>query len=137
MNSINEFIKDDTHLLECNKYLNELKLKYYKLNKEYSLQYYNDINFRNRIYSKLTNPILQLWLNLTNYDEIIDDGLKHLGRIHTLELYGCELITNEGIKHLGRLNTLILKGCEQITDERIKRISTIKTLTKIYGVVIK
>jgi hypothetical protein len=34
---INEYIKDDNNLLICNKYLKELKLKYYKFNQKYSL----------------------------------------------------------------------------------------------------
>ena len=63
VNSINEFVKEDNKLLDCNKYLNDLKLRYYKLTHKYSLQYYNDINFRNLIHSKLTNPSLQLGLN--------------------------------------------------------------------------
>jgi len=37
---INEYIKDDNNLLNCNKYLNELKLKNYKLNIEYSLHHF-------------------------------------------------------------------------------------------------
>ena len=56
VNSINEFVKHDNNLLKCNKYLNELKLKYYKLNWQHSLQYYNEVEFRNRIQSKITNP---------------------------------------------------------------------------------
>ena len=36
---INDYIKDDSELLNCNKYLFNLKLKYFKLNKIYSLKY--------------------------------------------------------------------------------------------------
>ena len=37
--SINEYIKDDNNLLNCNKYLNGLKLKNYTFNKIHSLKY--------------------------------------------------------------------------------------------------
>ena len=47
---INEYIKDDNNLLNCNKYLNELKLKNYKLNIEYSLKYCNKRKIKNLLY---------------------------------------------------------------------------------------
>lgn len=75
---INEFIKNDNNLLECNKYLNELKLKYYKFNKKYSLRYYFDNDFRNLINSKITNSKLQINLNLRYCDKVTDKGIKHL-----------------------------------------------------------
>ena len=42
---INEFIKDDNNLFNCNRYLKNLKLKYYKLNKINSIKFYNDLIF--------------------------------------------------------------------------------------------
>ena len=36
----------------------------YKLNREYSLMYYYDILFRNKVLSKIFNPYKQLHLNL-------------------------------------------------------------------------
>ena len=124
---INEYIKDDNNLLNCNKYLNELKLKNYKLNIEYSLKYYNNIHFQKLIHSKIINSRLQLSLNLTQ-TIIIDEGLKNLGNLHTLNLWGCKRITDEGLKHLGNLHTLCLSYCSQITDEGIKHLGNLHTL---------
>lgn len=50
--SINDFIKEDSYLLCCNKYLYESKLKYYRLNKKSSLKYYLDNEFKSLINSK-------------------------------------------------------------------------------------
>jgi hypothetical protein len=123
---INEYIKDDNNLLNCNKYLNELKLKNYKLNIEYSLKYCNNIHFRNLIHSKIINSRLQLSLNLTQ--TTIDEGLKNLGNLHTLNLWGCKRITDEGLKHLGHLHTLNLSNCDKITDEGVKYLGNLHTL---------
>jgi hypothetical protein len=38
----------------------------YKLNKKYSLIYYDDIAFRNIIISKIFNPYKQLYINLSD-----------------------------------------------------------------------
>jgi len=105
--SINEFIPYNNNLLNCNKYLYELKLKYYKLNKEYSLKYYFDNDFKNLINSKITNSRLKISLNLSNSYEITDEGIKMLGNIHTLNLSGCDKITNEGLKILSNIKKLI------------------------------
>ncbi len=37
----------------------------YKLTKEYSLMYYDDVLFRNRVLNKICNPYKQLHLNLS------------------------------------------------------------------------
>jgi hypothetical protein len=126
--SINEFIKDDNNLLNTNKYLYELKLKYYKLNKEYSLKYYFDNEFKNLIDSKITNSKFQLSLDLSFCDGITDEGIKILGNLHALNLFGCYEITDEGIKYLGNLHTLNLRWCNKITDEGIKHLGNLHTL---------
>ena len=44
----------------------------YKLNKKYSLIYYDDISFRNIILSKIFNPIKQLHLDLSECLDLED-----------------------------------------------------------------
>ena len=61
---IYEYIKPNNDLLNCNKYLYNTKLKYYKLNTEYSLKYIKDIHFKNLIHSKIINSNIQLSLDL-------------------------------------------------------------------------
>ena len=94
-------------LSDCNRYLRRLKLKHYKLNKKYSLQYCKDINFRNLIDSKIFNSRLQLSLNLNSCRQITDRDLSILGHLHTLNLTWCNEITDEGIKHLGGVNIMM------------------------------
>ena len=83
----------------------------YKLNREYSLMYYDDILFRNIVLNKIFNPSKQLHINLSECDNIID--VSALGHIHTLDLTNCENITD--VSALGNIHTLYLTGCN-ITD---------------------
>ena len=52
----------------------------YKLNREYSLMYYDNILFRYRVLIKIFNPNKQLKLNLYLCDNITDVSL--LGNVH-------------------------------------------------------
>jgi hypothetical protein len=99
---INEYINQDNNLLNCNKYLS--KLKYFELNKKYSLEYIQNINFKNLIHSKIINSKFQL--NLGFCEEITNECLKHLGNLHTLDLSGCKKIIDEGLKHLGNVKII-------------------------------
>jgi hypothetical protein len=67
---INDYVTYDNNLLNCNKYLFNLKIKNFKLNTTYSLKYVQDIYFKNLINSKTTTS--KLSLNLFGYDEITD-----------------------------------------------------------------
>ena len=100
--SISEFIQDDNNLLNCSKCLYGMKLQYCKLNSEYSLKYYQDVNFKNLVNSKITNTRLQLNLNLSGNDsgEITDAGIQHLANVRELNLSHCGKITDEGMKML-------------------------------------
>jgi hypothetical protein len=129
---INEYIKDDNHLFNCNKYLYNSKLKYFKLNKKYSLQYIQDINFKNLIHSKIINSKFQLSLNLSCRGVITDEGIKYLGNLHTLNLSYCDEITDEEIKHFGNLHTLNLGICGKITNEGIKHLHNLHRLKLSY-----
>ena len=44
----------------------------YKLNKEFSLMYYDNIAFRNRVLCKIFNPYKQLHLDLSFYKKFIN-----------------------------------------------------------------
>ena len=56
----------------------------YKLNKEYSLMYYDDILFRNNILHKIFNPYKQLKLDLSDCQNITN--LSVLDNIYSLNL---------------------------------------------------
>ena len=56
----------------------------YKLNKQYSLMYYDDVLFRNIVLNKIFNPNKQLHLNLKKCKNIKD--VSALGNVHTLIL---------------------------------------------------
>ena len=84
----------------------------YKLNKKYSLMYYDDILFRNIVLSKIFNPNKQLHLNLSCCDNIVD--VSTLGNVHTLNLSECDNITD--VNALGHVHTLNLSNCNKITD---------------------
>ena len=73
---------------------------------KHSLRYYN-MDFRNLIHSKLTNPRLHLGLVLYDYKQITDEGIKHLSRIHTINLKYCYKITDKGTRHLANVKTLV------------------------------
>jgi hypothetical protein len=126
---INEYIKDNNNnLLDCNIYLYNLKLKYFKLNNMYSFKYLEDIKFKNLIHSRIINSKLQLSLNLINCKKITNEENKMIGDIHTLDLSWSNKITDEEIKILGNLHTLFLTSCKKITDEGIKMLGNLHTL---------
>ena len=83
---------DVTKLLNSTKLLKNVKKKfiYRKLNKIYSLEYYNDEEFRNIIHNSITNPNKQISLNLSQCNNITD--VTALWNVHTLILWGCENI---------------------------------------------
>ena len=58
----------------------------YKLNRQYSLIYYNDELFRNMILHKIFNPYKQLYLNLS-----------YLGNTYDLDLRFSDIIINAAI----------------------------------------
>jgi hypothetical protein len=114
----------------------------YKLNKKYSLMYYNDILFRNKVLNKIFNPYKQLYLNFTCGDNITDvsplnnvhtlkiigcyniTDVSALNNVHTLDLSECKNITNVNV--LRNVHTLILTGCENITD--VSELGNVHTL---------
>ena len=83
----------------------------YKLNRDYSLMYYNDILFRQRVLNKIFNPYKQLHLDLSDCN--ITD-VSGLGNVHTLNLRNCSNIID--VSSLGNVHTLDLFRCYKITD---------------------
>src|SRR3989344_3159754 len=59
---------------------------------------------------------------------IIDDEVKLLHKIHTLDLSSCQNITDESVKLLGGLHTLYLNNCNNITDESVKLLGDLYML---------
>ena len=107
----------DTCLLlsTSKKYIN------YKLNKKYSLMYYDDILFRSNILNKIFNPIKQLYINLSCCQNITD--VSALGNVHTLVLRYCDNITDVKAKNI---HTLDLSNCRKITD--VSALGNVHTL---------
>ena len=105
---------DVTKLLNSTKLLKNVKKKfiYIKLNKNYSLKYYNNEEFRNIIHNSVEKSNKQISLDLSNSTNITD--ISALGKVHTLFLHGCENITD--VSALGKVHTLHLYNCDQITD---------------------
>ena len=148
-----EYIKYDNNLLNCNKYLS--KLKKFILNREYSLKYIHDSDFKNLINSKIKCSKSGLSLNLS-FSSITDKDLKDLDNLYKLDLTSCNNITDEGIKYLGdrninwlilgcsikitdkgikllvNLHTLQICGCDNITDEGIQCLVNLHTLQLVY-----
>jgi hypothetical protein len=120
------------------------KSKYYwKLNKEYSLMYYLDSDFRRRLNSLLSRPEQQLSLNLRHKshevknESVLDNAhsldLSHCrditdvsaqGDVHTLSLIHYLRVTD--VNALGNVNSLDLSECDGITD-----ISTLGNVHKL------
>jgi Leucine-rich repeat (LRR) protein len=92
----------------------------YKLTKEYSLLYYDDVLFRNRVLHKIFNPNKQLHLNLS-YCDITD--VSALGNVHTLNLCGCNITD---VSALGNVHDLNLSWCDNITD--VSSLGNVHTL---------
>ena len=124
--TINEYT-DLRTLCDTSKSFSTLK-KYidYKLNKKYSLMYYDDILFRNIVVSKIYNPNKQLHLILNHCTKITDVSI--LGNCHTLDLSRCENITD--VSALGNVHTLNLSECENITD--VSALRNVHTLDLRY-----
>ena len=98
---INDYLTHEDNLLNSNKYLFNLKLKYFKLNTPYSLKYVEYIYFKNVVDSRITNSKLQLSLDLSNCEKITNEEIKSLGNLHSLNLTNCDEITDEAINMLG------------------------------------
>jgi hypothetical protein len=109
-------------LLKSKKYIN------YKLNKFYSLMYYNDETFRARILNKIYNPRKQLYINLENHYFISDVSV--LDNVHTLNLSHCVNITD--VSPLINVHNLNLRFCKNIINYSILGKGTIHTLNLSY-----
>ena len=92
-------------LSKLKKYIN------YKLNKQYSLMYYNNILFKTMILNKIFNPRKQLQLNLSFYDTI---NAIVLDNVYSLDLSNCNSIIN--ISELKNVKILDLSNCKNIID---------------------
>ena len=105
----------------CRSFATLKKYINYKLNKQYSLMYYDYILFRNIVLNKIFNPIKQLHLNLNGCKNITD--VSTLGNVHTLDLSYCEITD---VSALGNVHTLNLRYCENITD--VSALGNVHTL---------
>ena len=91
----------------------EIKLfKYLKLNKKYSLLFYENEEFRNKVISSIEDKSKQLSLDLRWCDKVSD--VSALAGVHTLNLRHCDNVTD--VSALGGVHTLDLSYCNNVTD---------------------
>jgi hypothetical protein len=89
------------------------KANYYlKLNKEYSLKYHDNEDFKIWLNSLLNRSERQLSLNLENCDGVHD--ISVLSNIHSLNLNSCRNLTN--MSGPGKIHKLDLSNCNSVTD---------------------
>jgi hypothetical protein len=107
-------VSDRNYLLNVSKKLQNLKNSkfYWSLNEEYSLKYYNDIDYKTRLDLLLNDAKAQLSLNLTGYREVTT--VNDIGNAHTLYLWNCGSLTN--INAQRTVHILFLSMCKGISD---------------------
>jgi hypothetical protein len=114
---IKEFLNNTNisanNLLNVSRKFKELKKDhfYWKLNKKYSLIYYNSSPYRERI-RLLIKTKRQLSLNLYHNSEVVDVSV--LADIHTLDLSYCDNITDVSL--LGGVYKLDLSDCKRVVN---------------------
>ena len=79
---------------------------------KYSLKFYEDEEFRNRVLSSIKYPSNQLSLDLSYCDNVSD--VSALGGVHTLDLRCCDNVTD--VSALGKVHTLNLSCCDNVSD---------------------
>jgi len=99
---------------------------YLRLNKRYSLKYYEDQQFRSYVHSRLENPSTQLSLDLSKCYKITD--VSALSGVHALNLRECYKITD--VSALSGVHTLDLRECSNITD--VSALGGVHTLNLSY-----
>uniref|UniRef100_A0A6C0AD76 Uncharacterized protein n=1 Tax=viral metagenome TaxID=1070528 RepID=A0A6C0AD76_9ZZZZ len=91
-------------LKSTSKKFKDTKIPFLSLNRELSLKYYNDKNFKNKIHTLIENPLKNLALDLS-YRLIYDVSI--LGNVHTLNLK-CTQVRD--VSMLGNVYNLNLSG---------------------------
>ena len=144
---LNEFININK-LLNTTKQFKEYKTKlfYWKLNKDHSFKYCNDICFHNCINSYILCRNKQLSINMSenrtsgnhlNFNLYLNnensEKLRRIGNVHSLNLNLCD-ITDESLSHIDLYNvhTLKLSWCDRITDEGLRYLGNVHTLDLRY-----
>jgi hypothetical protein len=84
----------------------------WKMNREYSLKYHKDTNYRARLDLLLTNGRTQLSLNLSQFSEV--DIANVLENVHSLNLRDYRNVTD--VSTLGNVHTLDIRFCGKIRD---------------------
>ena len=82
-------------------------VKYLKLNKKYSLKFYEDARFRKIVLSSINNPSRQLSLALYHCENVRDVSV--LAGVHTLNLSDWHNVRDGSA--LGGVHTLDLSNC--------------------------
>lgn len=122
----------------CKEYQEYKKILSIKLNKEYSLEFYRNFQFRSIILSKIIDPYEQLSIDLSDCDEVVD--VKYLNNLRSLDLSCCKNIID--VRSLTNIHTLNLSNCN-ISDvstlgnchilflDRCKNITNVSALGKV------
>jgi hypothetical protein len=85
---------------------------YWKLNKEFSLEYYYNFSYRSRLDSLLSKANTQLSLNLVRRIDISD--VSTLSNVHTLDISYCYRILD--VSALANVHTIDMSYCVNISD---------------------
>ena len=112
----------DYNIIDCCKFLNELKyLKYYNFNRIYSVKYYLDANFREYIDNTIdVSKKLSICLEDINFVQ----DVSVLSKVNKLNLSGCNNV--EDISCLNRVNYLDLSNCYKLED--VSSLDKVKNL---------
>lgn len=105
---------DANSILNVSKKFNDMKSSnyYLKLNREYSLEYHSNADYKSTLDSLFINPNTQLSINLDHCNTISD--FSPFGNVHTLDISFCNGVSD--ISALGNVHTLHISGCQGISD---------------------
>ena len=113
---IGEFLSFEDFLQLCltskEIYSETKQIKFLELNKKYSLKFYEDKEFRNRVLSSIDDPSKKLSLDLNCCFNVRD--VSALGGVHTLYLNNCVNVSD--VSALGEVNILDLGRCNNVSD---------------------
>ena len=77
----------------------------------------NLLKYNQKIKNILKNCNIKIKIDLNNEIQLIDEDLKYLKGVHTIDLIRVNKITDKGLEYLKGVHTIDLSGCEQITDK--------------------
>ncbi len=117
---------DLRHLLNCCRFFQTLKYDklYYALNSEYSLLFYEDKHFQNKVINKVACTSCQIGLRFKR--NILSSIFDIKVDLHTLEIYHSNYLTTIALSPFHLLHTAILFNCNKLT-----KVSDLRSLQRL------